>query len=62
MVEDEVADCVGTLDGVGVGCVGFEVGGIVSGNEIESRFVSPELFVLYQLGFVRNGCRQTIYS
>jgi len=41
--EDEVAEGVDALDGVGVGGVGGEEPGVLGGDEVEGGFVCPEL-------------------
>jgi hypothetical protein len=41
--EDEVAEGVDALDGVGVGGVGGEEPGVFGGDEVEGGFVCPEL-------------------
>ncbi len=43
VVEDEIAQGVNALNGVGVGCVGRDVGGVVGLHEFEARGVGPEL-------------------
>ena len=47
--EDEVADCVGALDGVGVAVKGTEEPGVFCSNEVAGFVVSPELFFISHL-------------
>jgi hypothetical protein len=46
VVEQEVADCVGALDGMRVRVVDWDEGGIVFLNEGVGGVVCPELFLL----------------
>jgi len=48
--EDEVAEGVDALDGVGVGGVGGEEPGIFGGDEVEGGFVCPELVGVLVIG------------
>ena len=44
MVEDEIAQCVSSLDWVSIRSICFKILGVIRGNEIQRRLVGPELF------------------
>ena len=45
VVEEEVADCVGALDRIGIGIVNWDEGRVVFLDEGVGRIVCPELFM-----------------
>jgi hypothetical protein len=55
VVEEEVADCVGALDGMRVRVVGWDEGGIVFLDECVGRIVCPELFLFSFANMTKRG-------